>query len=491
MKAKYIFVLIAVAIVAGALGYMLALQSRPTSVAMTTTPATTERQVLYWYDPMYPAQHFDKPGKSPFMDMQLKARYAGEPEEAPGVRIDPNLEQSLGIRFATVQRGSLGQALEVTGTIAFNERDVAIVQSRAGGFVERTYQTAPGDVIAADAPLADLFISDWNGAQTEFLALLSTGQNDLIEAARERLRLLGMTPDLISEIERARTARPVTTIRTPIAGVVKTLNVRQGMTVSAGMSLAEINGLSMVWLNAAVPEAQGALVQTGMTVTATLTAFGGETFTGRVAAILPEAQEETRTLKVRIELPNPNLRLRPGMFATVRLAAPSRNALLVPSEAVIRTGKRNLVMVARENGGYEPAEVEIGRESGGQVEIIRGLNEGERVVASGQFLIDSEASLVGLQPRAQPSANMPAASNAGGVPLYETKGRIEVLTPNSVTLSHEPVPAIGWPAMTMGFRLADPKLAQGLKVGDQVMFAFERQGNTQTVRKMMKTGAAP
>lgn len=486
---------IGIAVVAAAAGYGVANLRMPTAPAVTA-PEKNGRQILYWYDPMVPTQRFDKPGKSPFMDMQLMPKYADELAAEPGVRIDPNLTQNLGIRLAVVQRGTLSEAVNVTGVISFNERDVAIVQTRSGGFVERTYKTAPGDVVRAGAPLADLYISEWAGAQTEFLALVQTGETELIEAARQRLRNLGITAELIADVERNGAIRPVITISTPIAGVIQTLSVRPGMTIAAGMTLAEVNGLSTVWLNASVPEAQAALVRTGQTARAELTAYPGETFTGRVAAILPEAQTESRTLKVRIELPNPGLRLRPGMFTTVGLSSMEpRSALLVPSEAVIRTGRRNLVMVASEDGGYQRAEVQLGREAQGQVEILSGLNEGEKVVASGQFLIDSEASLAGLEARSSKQVPMTAAEQQKGkaavAGLHETTGRVEALTRESVTLSHQPVPAIGWPAMTMSFRLENPQLASGLKVGDQVSFAFEQQGSAQIVRQIAKTGGVP
>ena len=486
---------IGVAVIAAAGGYGIASLRTPAAPAVAA-PEKDGRQVLYWYDPMVPNQRFDRPGKSPFMDMQLVPKYAGEPDAAPGVRIDPNLTQNLGIRLATVQRGSLSESVVVTGVVAFNERDVAIVQTRSAGFVERTYNTAPGDIVRAGAPLADLYVSEWAGAQTEFLALVRTGQAELIEAARLRLRNLGMSPELIADVERSGAMRPVITVSTPIAGVIQTLSVRPGMTVAAGMTLAEVNGLSTVWLNASVPEAQAALVRIGQTTRAELTAYPGETFNGRVAAILPEAQSESRTLKVRIELPNPAARLRPGMFASVQLSSMEpRNALLVPSEAVIRTGRRNLVMVASEDGRYQPAEVQLGREAQGQVEILNGLNEGEKVVASGQFLIDSEASLASLEPRSSAQGPLATAEPQTGrvapAGLHETTGRVEAFTPESVTLSHAPVPAIGWPAMTMSFRLENPQLASGLKVGDQVTFAFEQQGSVQIVRRIAKTGGAP
>jgi Cu(I)/Ag(I) efflux system membrane fusion protein len=191
----------------------------------------------------------------------------------------------------------------------------------------------------------------------------------------------------------------MTTIRSPIGGVIQTLEVRAGMTLASGQTLAQISGLGTIWLNAAVPEAQAGLLRVGRPVRAELTAFPGESVAGRVVAILPTAQIDSRTLTVRIELPNPGRRLRPGMFATVHIGGEGGSGLLVPSEAVIRTGKRVLVMVAGAAGRYRPVEVRIGREGGGRTEILAGLAQGDKVVASGQFLLDSEANLSGIDAR--------------------------------------------------------------------------------------------
>jgi len=181
--------------------------------------------------------------------------------------------------------------------------------------------------------------------------------------------------------------------------VIQSLDARIGVTLATGQSLAQVNGLGTVWLNAAVPEAQAGQVRIGQNASAMLAGFPGETFAGRVIATLPTTQADSRTLTVRIELPNRGGRLRPGMFAQVALGGDARSVLLVPSEAVIRTGKRTLVMLASGDGRYHPAEVTIGNESGGQTEIIAGLSPGEKVVASGQFLLDSEASLTGIPVR--------------------------------------------------------------------------------------------
>ncbi|WP_438943900.1 efflux RND transporter periplasmic adaptor subunit [Sphingobium baderi] len=391
------------------------------------------------------------------------------------------------MRTVAVRRGELASSLTATGTIDFNQRDVAIVQARAGGFVSRVYGRAPGDVIGAGAPLADVLVPEWGGAQTEFLAVRRTGNAALIQAARQRLMLLGMPSGTIASVEQTGRPHNVITISTPTGGVIKTLNVRGGMTLMAGQTLAEVNGLGTVWLNAAVPEAVAGPLKPGQAVRAALAAFPGETISGRVSAILPTTQVDSRTLTVRIELPNRGGRLRPGMFATVSFGGSTQPALLVPSEALIRTGKRTLVMLALDKGRYRPAEVQTGRESGDDTEILAGLSEGEKIVASGQFLIDSEASLSGVEARPIGGSAPPAIAKPTAVAaLYETVGKIEQITTTSVTLSHEPVPAIGWPAMTMTFQLPDPKIARGLKTGDRVRFGFDQPPAGPTIRRLAK-----
>jgi Cu(I)/Ag(I) efflux system membrane fusion protein len=479
---------IAIALDAGAGGYGIARWiGHPADESPATQGADAGRKVLYWYDPMVPSQHFDKPGKSLFMDMQLVPKYADEGGgDAPGVQIDPAASQTLGLRTVAVRRGELASSLTAIGTIDFNQRDVAIVQARSAGFVQRVYGRAPGDVVGAGAPLADILVPEWGGAQAEFLAVRRTGNTALTQAARQRLMLLGMPSGTIASVERTGRPHNVVTISTPIGGVIKTLDVRAGMTMTAGQTLAEVNGFGTVWLNAAVPEAIAGPLKPGQSVQATLAAFPGETISGRVSAILPETQADSRTLTVRIELPNRGGRLRPGMFATVSFGGSAQPALLVPSEALIRTGKRTLVMLALDKGRYRPAEVQTGRESGDDTEILAGLSEGEKIVASGQFLIDSEASLSGVQARpisgGAPTVAKPSARSA----LYETVGNIERITANSVTLSHEPVPTIGWPAMTMTFQLPDPSIARGLKVRDRVRLGFDQPPAGPTVRRMAK-----
>jgi len=359
-----------------------------------------ERKVLYWYDPMQPQQHFDKPGKSPFMDMELVPKYAGEGDETAGVKIDPAVTQNLGMRLVTVTRIPLATQIEATGIVGFNERDVAVVQTRSSGFVERVWPLAPGDVIKAGQPLVELLVPEWSAAQHELLAVKTSRDETLIAAARERLRLLGMAEESIREVEQSGAVRSRFTITAPITGVIQALDVRSGMTVMAGQGVARINGLNTVWLDVAVPEAMASAVREGSVAQVHLAAFPEQIIKGRVTAILPALNDVTRTLRVRIELSNRDGKLKPGLSAQVTLTGSSKeSALVVPTEAVIRTGKRALVMVASDQNRFTPVEVMLGREVGNQTVIATGVSEGQQVVASGQFLIDSEASLKGIEAR--------------------------------------------------------------------------------------------
>ncbi len=466
-----------IALVSLAAGYGLSqLGDKPGGAAEGSTDC---EEVLYWYDPMVPGQRFDEPGPSPFMDMALVPKCAGETAGAGGVSIDPTLVQNLGIRTAEAEFGILEPDVTVTGTLGYNESDVAIVQPRAGGYVERTYGLAPQDVVSRGAPLVDILVPEWGGAQREYIAVLGTGNEDLASAARQRLMLLGMPASLIARVTRTREPHSTITVTAPISGAITELMVRPGMTVSAGQTLAQLAGFTPIWLEAAVPETLAAEVRAGQPVTATLTAFPGESFTGQIIAILPSAADESRTITVRAALSNQGRRLKPGMFAQVSLVPQSERALLVPSEAVIRTGERTIVMLAQEEGGYRPAEVRIGREAKGRTQILAGLAPGEEVITSGQFLLDSEASLAGLDVR--PIDEAPKTSTDGdrkadqkASQSYTATGTINAIEARKITLRHGPVPALDWPAMTMGFAIEGPAQVRGFKRGDRVTFTFRQ-----------------
>lgn len=452
---------------------------------MPATAAKDGRNVLYWYDPMVPTQKFDKPGKSPFMDMQLVPKYADEGGDAATVKIDPGVAQNLGVRLATVTRAPLDLNVMATGIVDFNERDIAIVQARTGGFVERVARLAPNDVIGSGAFIAELLVPEWAALQQEYLALKAAGDISLEAAARERMRLGGMPESLIREVAETGKVRNRISIRTPRGGVIQTLDVRPGMTLMAGQTLARINGIGTVWLDVAVPEAQAGSVRVGQTAEANFAAFPGKPVQGHVTALLPTLNDAARALRVRVELPNTDGRLRPGLTAQVSLkGVGGESALRVPTEAVIRTGRRTLVIVAEAEGRYRPVDVVLGPESGADTVIASGLDEGQKVVASGQFLIDSEASLQGIVASTSGSADaMPAP-----VALHEADAVIKELSDRSVTLAHGPFKTLSMPGMTMAFPLANPQLVQGLKVGDRVRVGVRETGDGLLVEKLDKTG---
>ncbi|MEP7314486.1 MAG: efflux RND transporter periplasmic adaptor subunit [Pseudomonadota bacterium] len=361
-------------------------------------PAMAEMKqadVLYWYDPMYPQQHFDKPGKSPFMDMELVPRLAGDSRQNVGVQVSSAVTQSLGVRLATVEHTAVGSRIDASGLLGFDERATAVVQSRTAGFVEKVWPVAVGDQVKAGAPLVQLLVPEWATAQQEFLAVRSSGDAALLDAARDRLRFLGMDEDAVHQLEAAGVAQSRFILRAPISGVVRELELRRGMTAAAGQTLLRLNGLTSIWLEVAIPESLAASVQVGDSAEVRLAGVTA-TVDGRVSAVLPTLSDATRTLRIRVELPNRDGTLRPGQSAQVALTATQPDAVLsVPTEAVIRTGKRSLVILAAQ-GSYRPVEVSLGREVGDRTVIESGLNEGQQVVASGQFLLDSEASLRGL-----------------------------------------------------------------------------------------------
>jgi len=444
-----------------------------------TDPATGKK-VLYWHDPMVPGQKFDKPGKSPFMDMQLVPVYADGGGDEGKVSISPRVQQNLGVRTAEVKQGVMTSTIEAVGSVAYNERDVAVVQARSNGFVERLFVRAPLDPVRKGQPLAEVYVPEWVAAQEEYLtAKRISAQSSaasfagLDEGARQRMRLAGMSDVQIAEVVAGGKVQPRLTITAPIGGVVGELTAREGMTVMAGAPLFRLNGLSTVWINAEVPEAVAAQVRPGNPVEARTPAVPGAVFKGNVSAILPEVNPATRTIKARIEVANPSGQLVPGMFATVNFAPAARKeVLLVPSEAVIQTGKRTVVVVAQGDGQFAPVDVEAGIDSNGQTEIRKGLQAGQKVVVSGQFLVDSEANLKATTTR---MSEMPASNQgAAGDKTHRGEAKVESIGKDEITLSHGPIATMQWGPMTMGFKLPISAKPSSVAVGDKVDFEFRQ-----------------
>lgn len=383
----------------GAAGYLLA-QRDAVPTSPTQQQPKRERQVLYWYDPMAPDKRFDRPGKSPFMDMELVPKYADETSASAGVRIDPALQQNVGIRTAVAEVGQLPIRLSVPGALSWDLRREAVVSTRVDAVITRLHVPAPYTAVRQGQALATLLAPEWSSALAEARALSqakSEAGRELRAASQERLRVIGAAG--------RRGADGSVTLTAPRDGVVSEVLARQGQTVAAGMPLFRINGTETVWLEAAVPQADANGLAPGMQVTARVTAVPGQTFRGIIETVIPQIESGSRTQQVRIVLKNPDGLLAPGMFAEVQLQpGAGADVLLVPSEALIATGVDNRLIVQDQSGRFRPVRVRTGRSGGDRTEILDGLEGGERVVVSGQFLIDSEASLSGALERLNATA---------------------------------------------------------------------------------------
>jgi Cu(I)/Ag(I) efflux system membrane fusion protein len=459
----------------GAAGYMLG--QRRAHQQMAVVPAQEAagpagRKPLYYHDPMFPQQKFDKPGKSPFMDMQLVPVYGDEkPGADAGVTVSARAQQNLGLRTAVAEMVEFRQSLPAVGSVQADERRMARAEVRAAGWVEKLHVRAVNDPVRAGQVLAEIYSPELVAAQEEYLlarrmAQANVAEEPLARAGRRRLESLGLADSEIKKIEQSGSASRRVPVVAPISGVVSELGVREGAMLQAGAQAFTLTDLSSIWVVAEVPEAQGALLRPGLRAEVSAETLPGKVFEGRLDYVYPELNAQTRTLKARITLPNPRLELKPGMFVNLSLISIARKVLAVPTEAVIQTGTRSVVVVM--NGDrFRAATVKAGAEMDGRTEMLAGLKPGERVVASGQFLIDSEASLKGALDR----LTGPAEKLSAGA-MHQGAGRVIDVDPakGRVELDHEPIPSMNWPRMQMGFDVADKASLAKLKKGDAVEF---------------------
>ncbi|MET3243425.1 Cu(I)/Ag(I) efflux system membrane fusion protein [Burkholderia sp. OAS925] len=470
--------------------------ARAATASGDKTDPKTGRKVLYWHDPMVPNQHFDKPGKSPFMNMQLEPVYADE-SGSNGIKIDPGLQQNLGIRYATVRRRETTGGFDAVGTTQFDESKADVVQSRVTGYIDHLYASAPMQRVAKGAPIASLFVPEWLAPQEEYLALKRGAMDDgMLAASRARMRAMSIPDGVIASLDRTGKAQTHITLSAPETGVLTELNVRDGAMVSPGQTLAKVSGLDRLWLVVEVPEALALQVQPGMSVDAVFAGDPAQHFTGRIREILPGISTSSRTLQARLEIDNADFRLTPGMLMRARIGAAKKvSRLLVPSEAIITTGKRSVVIVRNPDGRLQPVSVTVGNDTGDDTEVSSGLTEGQQVVASGQFLIDSEASLKSVLPKleatAPTSASAPAPAPAAAAPqTYDTTGKVEKVTAGDITFSHQPVPALGWGAMTMSFGKPSPTAFPDVKPGQTVHFVFRQSDEGYQLTRVEPVGGA-
>ncbi len=405
----------------GLLGLLAALacgrKASTTAVAVTPkaelSTETPGRKVLYWYDPMAPGSKFDKPGKSPFMDMQLVPKYADEPgtgsaRESAAVTLSPEAIRATGVAIVPATREALSTVIRAVGTVEIDETRQVRVAARVAGRIERLYADFTGQRVSAGAPLYDLYSPDLVATEREYLLALENRQglsggtdeairaaDSLVAATRDRLRLWGIGPGQIAALEASRKPDLALTYRSPITGTVMEKLAVEGQYVSEGTELYRLADLSTVWLMVQVYEYELGRLALGMPAEVTVSALPGRTLRGRIAFIDPVLDREARSARVRIALPNPGGELKPGMFADARLEIPAAPSLVIPRSALIDTGTRRVVYVQTAPNVFAAREVKIRDASGDRVAVLDGLEEGDRVVAKANFFIDSQAQLAG------------------------------------------------------------------------------------------------
>lgn len=395
---KHTSLLLVGVVVLGAAGGGIWLAQQDRAHRHTLTRQTDNAGAVYYTCTMHPQVRQNEPGNCPICGMKLvrvQTTAPGAAGAAPSsVEVGAAMVQNLGLRTAQVTRGAHASALRAVGSVMVDQTRVVAVQSRSAGFIEQLDVRAEGELVHRGQRLAALYAPEILAAQEELQLARRSGDGPLAAAAEARLQRLGAIP--------ASGAVPrQTALLSPTDGVVLELLARENEQIAPGMPLMKIADLSKVWIEIEVPEAQSAQLHLDQPAQVLSNLPGSTKIDARLAYIYPQLQAQTRTLRARLEVDNPGLRLRPGMYVDVLLAAaPGEDALWIPSEAVIRTGTRELVMLAEAAGAYRPAQVRIGREAGGFSEVIEGLAEQESVVVSGQFLLDSEASLRGVAVRA-------------------------------------------------------------------------------------------
>ncbi|QJR81312.1 efflux RND transporter periplasmic adaptor subunit [Alteromonas pelagimontana] len=427
--------------------------------------AVAPREPLYWVAPMDPEYRRDAPGKSP-MGMDLVPVYEDTTSEedygAGVVTIAPAMVNNLGVRTAKVQRNVLKSAIQTVGYVQYNEDELVHIHPRVEGWIDKLYIKATGEPVTRGEPLYTLYSPALVNAQEEYLIAKRRGNASLISAAKERLKALQLAPQVISALEKTSIVQQNITFYAPQSGVVNKLSTREGFYVKPGDTLMSIGQLDEVWLEAEVFARDAGAIQQGLPVTVNLDYQPGKQWRSDIDYIYPSVNQQNRTLRFRVRLENPDRVLKPNMFASITVHLQEEDeALVVPQEAVIRTGSQNRVVVALEEGRFKSIEVTLGRESEDEVEILSGVSEGDTVVTSAQFLLDSESSKTSDFIRMQ--------SDSKSQSIW-TRGVVETVMPahRMVTVSHDAIPEWEWPEMTMDFNVADAvditQLAEGLSL---------------------------
>lgn len=441
------------------------------------TSSDAKQEPLYWVAPMDPNYRRDKPGKSP-MGMDLIPVYdkgAKANDEGPGtISISPDVINNLGVRTGLVERQPLHTEIVTVGYVKYDEDKLIHIHPRVSGWVEKLFVKAAGDPVQIGQPLYSLYSPELVNAQEELVLALNRKNSRLIQAAEDRLKALQIPAATIKALKRTLKIHQTVTFYAPQTGVTDNLNIREGSYVKPDTTMLSLGALDQVWVEAEIFERQAALVNTGDPVTMTSDYLPGKTWSGQVDYIYPTLDSKTRTMRLRLRFENPDFALKPNMFAQVAVHSDSAEQLLViPREALIRTGSQDRVVLALGEGSYKSIAVKVGREDQSIAEIIEGVSEGDRVVTSAQFLLDSESSKTSDFKRMHHGEDQP-----GSVWVAAT---IETVMTNHrmVTVKHEAIDAWGWPEMTMDFQVNPKVNFEALTPGTQLHMEITKLDNGQ------------
>lgn len=454
---------IAIGVIAGAVITALTYSILPSSNGSQDSKADAgEKQPLYWVAPMDPNYRRDEPGKSP-MGMDLVPVY--EDEQGAGdsrgtVKISPTVVNNLGVRTAKVEQRSLHVPIKTVGYIQYNEDTLVHIHPRVEGWIDELYVKAAGEYVKKGEPLYALYSPELVNAQEEYLIALKRSNKELIEASKTRLKALQMPESAILSLISTGKVQQTITFYAPQTGFVDNLNVRQGFYVKPGLTILSIGALDEVWVDAEVFERQSAQIQKGLPVTMTLEYLPGKEWTGEVDYIYPTLDETTRTLKVRLRFTNDDYALKPNMFAQVTIHSDlTGENLLVPSEAVIRTGSQDRVVLALGDGKFKSVSVEVGQVVDEHTEILSGLRLNDKIVTSAQFLLDSESSISSdFKRMEEPEATSQSVYTEATVNSVMTDHRM-------INVDHGAIEEWEWPSMTMDFIVAESVDINELKAG--------------------------
>ncbi|HAS6349519.1 TPA: efflux RND transporter periplasmic adaptor subunit [Vibrio vulnificus] len=445
--------------------------------AMAATDNKASNEPLYWVAPMDPNYKRDKPGKSP-MGMDLIPVYADDlagANDKPGtVKIDPSVENNLGVKTAAVELAKLSPRIETVGYIAFDESQLWQTNVRVSGWVEKLYINAVGEQVKKGDVLFTLYSPELVKAQEELLNAKRTGRDGLVKGATERLLSLGVDREQINQVIRRGKASQTIEIKALANGVIASLNIREGGYLSPAQAVISAGPLHEVWVDAEVFERQAHWLTNGSQASMTLDALPGKAWQGEVDYVYPILDPKTRTLRMRLKFANPNGELKPNMFANITLQPVSDSEVLtVPKSSVIRSGGMTRVVLAEGEGKYRSARIETGREADDKVEVLQGLNQGDRIVTSAHFMLDSESSQ---------SADL-SRINGVEVPAETAwaKGEITDLMADHgmLTINHQPVPEWNWPGMTMNFNAAQGVDLSALQKGQAIEFEMQKTDDGQ------------